>query len=50
MPIADARENPEHLQLLEEWLRSYRPEELFDEQGRLVPELAALRAARATGG
>lgn len=34
--------HPEHLQLLEDWLRSYRPEELFDEKGRLQPELAAL--------
>ncbi|MGD9983887.1 MAG: phosphoketolase [Porticoccaceae bacterium] len=34
--------HPEHLKLLEEWLRSYRPEELFDEQGRLQPELAEL--------
>ena len=42
VPVTDARENPEHLQILEEWLRSYRPEELFDEDGRLVPELAAL--------
>ena len=33
---------PEHLPLLEDWLRSYRPEELFDEQGRLRPELAGL--------
>ena len=33
---------PEHLPLLEDWLRSYRPEELFDEQGRLKPELAEL--------
>jgi len=33
---------PEHLHQLEDWLRSYRPEELFDEQGRLLPELAAL--------
>lgn len=35
-------EHPEHLQLLEDWLRSYRPEELFDQEGRLMPELAAL--------
>jgi xylulose-5-phosphate/fructose-6-phosphate phosphoketolase len=42
VPISDPRRNPEHLRLLEEWLRSYRPEELFDEQGRLVPELAEL--------
>lgn len=34
--------HPGHLKLLEEWLRSYRPEELFDAQGRLNPELAAL--------
>ena len=34
--------HPEHLNLLEDWLRSYRPEELFDEQGRLKPELAEL--------
>lgn len=35
-------ENPAHLQLLEDWLRSYRPEELFDSQGRLMQELSAL--------
>jgi xylulose-5-phosphate/fructose-6-phosphate phosphoketolase len=42
VPVLAARENPEHLRLVEEWLQSYRPEELFDESGRLVPELAAL--------
>jgi xylulose-5-phosphate/fructose-6-phosphate phosphoketolase len=42
VPVADVRSNPEHLRILEEWLRSYRPEELFDEHGVLVPELAAL--------
>jgi xylulose-5-phosphate/fructose-6-phosphate phosphoketolase len=41
VPIADVRSD-EHLQLLEEWLRSYGPEELFDERGALVAELAAL--------
>ena len=35
-------EKPEHLGLLEEWLRSYRPEELFDEAGRLQPDIAAM--------
>ncbi len=35
-------EKAEHLGLLEEWLRSYKPEELFDETGRLKPEIAAL--------
>jgi xylulose-5-phosphate/fructose-6-phosphate phosphoketolase len=42
VPVSAARENPEHLQILEDWMRSYRPEELFDEEGRLIPELAAL--------
>jgi xylulose-5-phosphate/fructose-6-phosphate phosphoketolase len=42
VPMTDVRANPAHLELLEEWLRSYRPEELFDEAGRLAPELAAL--------
>jgi xylulose-5-phosphate/fructose-6-phosphate phosphoketolase len=36
------RAHPEHLELLDAWLRSYRPEELFDERGRLQPELAEL--------
>lgn len=35
-------DHPGHLQLLEDWLNSYRPQELFDQQGRLQPELAAL--------
>ena len=42
-------DNPAHLRQLEEWLRSYRPEELFDEDGRLVPELAG-SPRPATGG
>ncbi len=42
VPLANVRDNPEHLEQLEEWLRSYRPEELFDEQGALAAELAAL--------
>ncbi|HEV2998511.1 MAG TPA: phosphoketolase family protein, partial [Solirubrobacteraceae bacterium] len=42
VPLADLAEKPEHLAQLEEWLRSYRPEELFDEHGTLRPELAAL--------
>jgi phosphoketolase len=41
-PLSDPATHPEHLKLLEDWLRSYRPEELFDEQGRLKPELAEL--------
>ena len=42
VPLSDPGANPEHLRLLEAWLRSYRPEELFDAGGRLVPELAEL--------
>jgi xylulose-5-phosphate/fructose-6-phosphate phosphoketolase len=42
VPLKGVRENPEHLAMLERWMRSYRPDERFDEQGRLVPELAAL--------
>ena len=42
VPITDPATNPKHLALLESWLRSYRPDELFDGAGRLKPELAAL--------
>jgi xylulose-5-phosphate/fructose-6-phosphate phosphoketolase len=35
----EVQENPAHLKLLEEWMRSYRPEELFEENGKLIPEL-----------
>jgi len=42
VPLSDPAKNPAHLHQLESWLRSYRPEELFDEQGRLKPELKAL--------
>jgi len=42
VPIADIGTNPGHLQVLEEWMRSYKPEELFDENGRILPELKAL--------
>ncbi|MFF7333004.1 phosphoketolase, partial [Streptomyces sp. NPDC008150] len=41
VPLAEVRENPEHLRQLEEWLRSYRPEELFDADGRPVEEVLA---------
>ncbi len=40
VPLAGVHENPAHLAQLEEWLRSYHAEELFDERGRLLPELA----------
>jgi xylulose-5-phosphate/fructose-6-phosphate phosphoketolase len=42
VPLSDPAKNPGHLKQLEEWLRSYRPEELFDGGGRLKPELASL--------
>jgi xylulose-5-phosphate/fructose-6-phosphate phosphoketolase len=41
VPAKDARTNPAHLQVLEAWLRSYRPEELFDGDGRPEPDILA---------
>jgi xylulose-5-phosphate/fructose-6-phosphate phosphoketolase len=42
VPLANVRDNPDHLRLLEDWMRGYQPEQLFDERGRLVPTLAEL--------
>jgi xylulose-5-phosphate/fructose-6-phosphate phosphoketolase len=42
VPLAALAERPEHLAMLEQWMRSYRPEELFDEHGAPRPELTAL--------
>jgi len=42
VPVSNARNDDAHRKILEEWMRSYRPEELFDGNGRLLPELAAL--------
>jgi xylulose-5-phosphate/fructose-6-phosphate phosphoketolase len=42
VPIADVAKNPAHLKLLEDWMRSYKPEELFDETGKLISELTEL--------
>ena len=42
VPLADVRDNPKSIRILEKWLRSYGPEELFDASGRLVPELRRL--------
>ncbi len=42
VPMGGMHENLEHVRLLEEWMRGYKPEELFDENGALVPELKAL--------
>jgi xylulose-5-phosphate/fructose-6-phosphate phosphoketolase len=42
VPMTDVRDDPAHLQVLEDWLRSYRPEELFDANGVPTPDLAAL--------
>ncbi len=41
VPLSGVRDNASHLSMLEAWMRSYRPEELFDDKGRLRPELAA---------
>ena len=42
VPLAELAAKPEHLKLLEQWMKSYEPEALFDAQGRLMPELAEL--------
>ena len=42
VPMGEMHENPEHVRLLEEWMQSYRPAELFDDNGRLRPKLAEL--------
>ena len=40
--MGEMHENPAHVRILEEWMKSYRPDELFDDSGRLRPELADL--------
>lgn len=42
VPFSDLTDNPDHIQLLEDWMKSYRPEELFNETGKFNPELAEL--------
>jgi xylulose-5-phosphate/fructose-6-phosphate phosphoketolase len=42
VPVADLQLKPEHVTILEDWMKSYRPDELFDKQGRLIHELAEL--------
>lgn len=42
VPMGGMHSNPDHLRRLEEWMKSYRPEELFDENGSLIPELQEL--------
>ncbi len=42
VPVEEFATKPENLKILEEWLKSYHPEELFDQNGRLIPELAEL--------
>lgn len=42
VPLSEMASKPGHVQLLEDWMKSYKPEELFDEKGKLLPELAEL--------
>jgi xylulose-5-phosphate/fructose-6-phosphate phosphoketolase len=42
VPVADVQSNPKHLKIVEDWMKSYKPEELFDENGAPVPELRSL--------
>ena len=46
VPMGEMHENPAHVRILEEWMKSYRPAELFDDSGRLRPELAELAPQR----
>ncbi len=45
VPMSDVRTNPEHLEILEQWMRSYRPDELFDEDGAPIATIASLSPA-----
>jgi xylulose-5-phosphate/fructose-6-phosphate phosphoketolase len=51
VPVADLATRPEHLKILEDWMKSYKPQELFDASGKLIPELAELspRGSRRMG-
>jgi xylulose-5-phosphate/fructose-6-phosphate phosphoketolase len=51
VPLSELAKKPEHIRLLEQWMTSYKPSELFDDEGKLIPELAALapRGARRMG-
>ena len=50
VPLAKVRDNPAHLAMLEEWMRSYRPEELFDADGRPGRRRSCGRCRRARAG
>ena len=50
VPLEEVKTNPEHLKILQGWLESYRPNELFDEHGTLKPEYAELAPKPASGG
>ena len=45
VPVTDVKSNPEHLRILEDWMRSFKPDELFNENGRLRPELAEIASS-----
>ena len=42
VPMGEMHQNASHVSVLEKWMKSYKPEELFDQTGRLTPELTAL--------
>ena len=46
VPLATVRENPEHLKILEAWMKSYKPEELFDKNGKFIDGIGGACAGR----
>ena len=50
VPLSEMAANPGHVKMLEEWMRGYRPDELFDEQRPAAPRDRRARARRASGG
>jgi xylulose-5-phosphate/fructose-6-phosphate phosphoketolase len=50
VPLPDVKKNPETLRLLENWMRSFNPDKVFDANGRLIPEFPRLRAESGEAG
>ena len=46
VPMGAMHSNPEHVKLFEQWMKGYKPEELFDENGTLIPDLKEVSTCR----